>query len=74
SSNYTASKTSTCSPYGKGANNNAISLDNNKDNNKRDNNFRNSSQSLGSESLGGSNFNISAAANNGRLYKEHRRV
>jgi hypothetical protein len=74
SSNYTASKTSTRSPYGKGANNNAIGLDNNEDNNNRDNNFRNSSQSLGSESLGSSNSNTSAATNNGRLYREHRRV
>jgi len=75
SSDYTASKISTYSPHGKGANNNAVSLDNNKDNNDRDNNFKNGSQSLGSESLGGSNSNASAAtANNRRLYREYRRV
>ncbi|XTI93002.1 hypothetical protein V2W45_1248408, partial [Cenococcum geophilum] len=62
-------------PHGKGANNNAISLDNDKDDNNRDNDFRNSSQSLGSKSLGGSDSNTSATAtNNGRLYREHRRV
>ena len=60
------------SPHGKGANNNAVGLDNDKDNNN--NNFRNGSQSSGSESLGSSDFNASAAANNRRLYKEHRRV
>ena len=43
SSNYIASRTSTYSPYSKGANNNAISLDNNNDNNNRDNYFKNSS-------------------------------
>jgi len=63
------------SPYGKGANNNAISLDDDKDDNNKDNNFRNSSQSLGSESLGSSNSNTSAtAADDRRLYREHRRV
>ena len=74
SNNYTASKTSTRSPYGKGTNNNTVSPNNNEDNNNRDNNFGNSSQSLGSESLGSSNFNTNTAANNGRLYREHRRV
>jgi len=74
SSDYTASKTNIRSPHGKGANNNAISLDNNKDNNDRDNNFRNGSQSSGSESSGGNNSNTSATANNRQLYKEHRRI
>jgi len=43
SSNYAASKTSTYSPHGKGANNNAVGLDDDEDNNNRDDNFRNSS-------------------------------
>ena len=43
SSNYTTSKTSIYSLYGKGTNNNTINLDDNKDDNDRDNNFRNGS-------------------------------
>ncbi|XTI84710.1 hypothetical protein V2W45_1465738 [Cenococcum geophilum] len=58
-------KTSTRSPYGKGANNNAVGLDDNEDNNNRDDDFKN----------GGSNSNTSAAAAaDGRLYREHRRL
>ena len=43
SNNYTASKTNTRSLHGKGANNNVIGLDNNKDDNNRDNDFKNGS-------------------------------
>ena len=74
SSDYAASKTGTYSLHSKGANNNAVSLNNNKDNNDRDNDFGNGSQSSGSKSLGSSNSNTSAAADDGRLYREHRRV
>ena len=65
--------------YSKGVNNNAVGPDDDDDddddNNNKDNNFGNGSQSLSSESLGGSNFNAStAAANDGRLYREYRCV
>ena len=43
SSDYAASKTSIYSLYSKGANNNAVSLDNNEDDNDRDNDFGNGS-------------------------------
>ena len=75
SSDYTASKTGTRSPHGKGANNDAVGPDDDEDDNDRDDDFGNGSQSSGSESSGGSDSDASAAAaDDGRLHREHRRV
>ena len=62
------------SPHGKGANNDAVSLNNNKDDNNKDNDFRNSSQNSSSKSSGGNDSDTSVATNNRQLHKEHRRV
>ena len=43
SSDYTASKTGTRSPHGKGANNDAVGLDDDEDDNDRDDDFGNGS-------------------------------
>ena len=78
SSDYAANKTGTCSPHGKGTNNDAVGPDNdeddNEDENDRDDDFGNGSQSSSSKSSGGSDSNTSAAADDGRLHREHRRV